>query len=97
MHGTENQNIVAYAAYEEDTPKRVALINFDFWGSYEISGNITIPTPGGGKQVRNTTTALPGNGPRNSEPVTVSVPDWCKTVQVSRLSAGVSGLAYAMR
>ena len=88
--GTENTNIVAYAAYENDTPKRVALINLDFWGSYEISGNVTIGNPGGGKVVRNTTTALPGPSPRNVEPVTIQVPDWCTSVEVTRMSSPVS-------
>ena len=88
--GTENTDIVAYAAYEDDCAKRVALINLDFWGSYAISGNITVAPPAGMKQLRNTTTALPGSEPRPIAPVTVNVPSWCTSVEVRRMSAGVS-------
>ena len=95
--GTENSNIIAYAAYEDDQPKRIALINFDFWGNFEYNGTQTSPVTGGGTTTLNITAALPGNGTRATTPVTINVPDWCKSVKVNRMSSDVSTLCAVER
>ncbi|KAK5164063.1 uncharacterized protein LTR77_010154 [Saxophila tyrrhenica] len=76
---TEQENIVAYAAFVRDKPKRVAIVNFDFWDQGDgarPSTTFTLEVPSGVKKVKVEVLSSPEGAHASGDSMTYAGSQW---------------------